>query len=116
VIDVFFSSFSIKTNFKMALLISAAVATGAWLYTAKTIDMQEKLQTEHHLATEDYSQKLPLQGVYQPYSKVAFSSNVGRGRFTSVKEGIDEQGAPVFYVDYASGAKTIQYHDPRIQL
>jgi hypothetical protein len=100
----------------MALLMCAAVAGGAWLYTAKTIDMKEKLNAEHERMTQDHTQQLPWQGVYVPFGKVVHSPDVLRGNFTSVQEGIDEQGAPVFYVDYANKSRVIQYHDPRIQL
>jgi hypothetical protein len=31
-----------------------------------------------------------------------------------VQEDVDELGATIFLVDYGSGAKTVQYIDPRI--
>lgn len=39
-----------------------------------------------------------------------------RGRFLSVTESRDLQGARIFLVDYGTGAKTIEYKDPRIVL
>ena len=44
----------------------------------------------------------------------AFVDN--RGRFESVEETLDVDGAKVFLVDYGNGQRVLQYHDPRIQL
>ena len=100
----------------MALLVAAGLATGAWIYAAKTIDMQEKVRTEYAAATEDYKKKRPAQGVWSPQSSQVFSPGRLRGSFYKVIEDVDERGVPVFYVDYGNGSLTRQWHDPRIQL
>ena len=101
----------------MSIFVAAAVATGGWLYAAKTLNMKEIASTTpHELATEDYSKKAPLQGYYQHFSKMVGSSQVARGQFQSVQEDVDERGAKIYKVRYSDGAITIQYHDPRVQL
>lgn len=100
----------------MALLVASIAGAGAWLYTAKVQSWREIAEDEERLSTENYKLKQPFLGHYQPYSKVALSSQVDRGQFHSVEESVDERGAKIFLVQYSDRAKTIQYHDPRIQL
>lgn len=100
----------------MSLLIPAIAGAGAWLYTAQALSWKQRLTNKNEINTDDLSRKAPVEGYYQPYHRVAQSLDVQRGRFRSVREGVDERGAKCFFVQYSDGARTIQYHDPRQQL
>ena len=100
----------------MSWLLLGAAATGAWMLTAKSMDLKQRLAIPQEIATEDRKLKRPLEGLWQDAKKVIFSSGAVRGNFRSVQPSIDARGAKIYITTYADGAKTILYHDPRVQL
>ncbi len=86
------------------------------MYSAKAYDLQDRMDVPVEIATEDRSLKVPLEGFWQPVSKVIASSQFLRGNFRDVQEGYDERGAKIYITTWQDGARTIQFNDPRIQL
>lgn len=98
----------------MAFFYPAAVASGAWLLGSYLYDLREKLDTPvADLVETNVAEREPFQGPIGHISKWIHSD---LRQFRSVQESVDELGAKIFLVDYGSGAKTIQYVDPRILL
>lgn len=95
----------------MSLLIPAVAASALWWYGAKAIDLQQKAREDYDLATQRPDKKAPFQGHYTSFGERSVSDN---RLFESVEMDYDANGAPIFLVDYGSGSRTIQYHDPRI--
>ncbi len=98
----------------MSVLIPVVTAAGAWYYAAHTLTLRDKARTATELATQNYEKRAPLNGYYGSFKDYLFAPM--RGRFRTVMEDIDVNGAKTFLVDYGNGQKVVQYHDPRIEL
>ncbi len=98
----------------MTLLLPVAAGAALWYGLAKSYDMQQKAKVPVELASQRSDTKAPLEGRYRPASSVHQMQN--QGRFVSVQEDHDVNGARIFLVDYGNGSQVIQYIDPRILL
>lgn len=96
----------------MAFLLPAAAASAFWVFGAYTWSL--KKQAELPAEDEIGQTNPPDQGQYEAPDKMTFAET--RGRFKSVTETVDVQGARVFLVDWGTGAKSYLYRDPRIVL
>ena len=94
----------------MAFFYPAALAAGAWSIGAYALDLKRQALSPP-VDEEGTPQGPPHFGAIGHISKWIHSD---RRRFVSVEESVDELGATIFLVDYGTGAKTIQYVDPRI--
>ncbi len=92
--------------------VPAAAAAATWYLGAYTMSLQRQAQIPAE--NEIGNTKQPFYGAWMPFSQMWAVDR--RGRFVSVTEDIDVTGAKVFLVDYGTGAKTVQYHDPRLVL
>lgn len=95
----------------MALFAAAAVGAGVLLY-AGTVDTTYKDLAAAKRASEESFARPLLEGQYSSFKKYAAADT--RLRFVAVKEITDVNGARVFLVDYGTGGKVLQYHDPRV--
>jgi hypothetical protein len=94
----------------MAFFYLAAAGAGAWLFGSYVYGLRQAQRAP--LDSDSVSgQPLPHFGAIGHISKWI---NSDLRQFHSVEESVDEQGATIFLVDYGSGARTIQYIDPRI--
>lgn len=98
----------------MSFFPLAAAAAGAWVYTAATLDWQNAHDAPIENVSQESDEKEPFRGAWGN-AKEWFLAQT-RGRFVSVAETTDVQGAPIFLVDYGNGQRVVQYHDPRIEL
>lgn len=92
--------------------VPAAAAAALWTTAAYTWSL--KNQASIPAENEIGNAKEPFYGAWMDYKQMWGVDT--RGRFVSVTEDIDVYGAKVFLVDYGTGAKTVQYHDPRCVL
>jgi len=94
----------------MAFFYPAAIAAGAWALGAYALDLKRKALV-HPVDENGTPQETPHFG---PVGHIGKWIRSDRRQFVSVQEDVDELGATIFLVDYGSGAKTVQYIDPRI--
>lgn len=99
----------------MALLYPAVAAAGVWALGSYTWNLKKGAQAAQNAEVDaQYQSPYPQQGQWMPIDQM-FLANT-RGRFRSVQESVDVQGAKIFLVDYGTGARTISYVDPRVVL
>lgn len=96
----------------MSFLVPATAAAATWFLTAYTWDLKAKASVPAE--NEIGNAQEPFYGAWTPFRDFWLCDR--RGRFTSVTEDVDVLGAKIFLVDYGTGSKTVQYHDPRIVL
>jgi hypothetical protein len=94
------------------LFVPAVAGAAFWWAAAKAYDVRERLDVPVELESQDPAVKAPFQGYFDHISKWNWVST--RGRFQSVQESTDVNGAIIFLVDYGNGSKVVQYFDPRI--
>lgn len=94
----------------MAFFYLAAAGAGAWLFGSYVYGLRQ-------------AQRSPLDPEAVSGQPESYFGGIGHiskwihsdlRQFHSVEKSVDEQGATIFLVDYGSGARTIQYIDPRI--
>ena len=93
----------------MAFFYPAAIAAGAWALSGYALDLKRQALAPP-VDDEGTPQGPPHFGAIGHISQWIRSD---RRQFLSVEEDVDELGAKIFLVDYGSGAKTVQYVDPR---
>lgn len=96
----------------MSLIVPAVVAAGA-LFIYSDVERKRAVEKVYQQEFEQSEAKNePHQGVYlDPRKQWAADT---RGRFVSMQEITDVNGARVFLVDYGTGGKVYQYADPRV--
>ena len=97
-----------------AMFYPLATATAFWGLYAYQHSLKQKLNVPVELASQDPQVAEPFQGGWGTFKDYALVET--RGRFRSVRKGIDELGAEFFLVDYGNGRPIKQYHDPRVLL
>jgi hypothetical protein len=96
----------------MTLLLPALAASGLWVLTAAAYDAKQKADVPIENASQNPQVKEAFQGAWSG-QKQWFGAPT-RGRFVSVQEDYDVNGARIFLVDYGNSSRVVQYHDPRI--
>jgi len=98
----------------MTLLLPVAAGAALWYGLAHSYNLKQRASVpiENHSQRSDV--KEPFQGAWGSIKQ--YCNTDTRGRFVSVQEDFDVNGAKIFLVDYGNGARTIQYHDPRVLL
>jgi hypothetical protein len=99
---------------EMAYWAATAVGSAFWLLAAKSIDMRARANEPEENKSQQSDEKEPFQGAWEPVKQ--YWNSTTRWRFNKVVEDTDVQGAKIYIVDYGNGARTIQYHDPRLLL
>jgi hypothetical protein len=99
----------------MSLLLPAMAATAVWFYGAKSYDLQQRANVPMENASQESDTKEPFRGAWGHIRNFGVFVNT-RGRFVSVTEDYDVNGAKIFLVDYGNGQRVVQYQDPRIEL
>ncbi len=94
------------------MFVPAVAGAALWFMVAKSIDLKDRLDQPVELESQDPAVKAPFQGYYDHVKHWSFANT--RGRFESVEETTDVNGAIIFLVNYGNGAKTVQFFDPRI--
>jgi hypothetical protein len=97
----------------MSFFYAGLAGAGLWALTSHGYNMQQQLQQPLENASQKTSEKEPFQGAWEDVSKQFGSTGMLRQRFVSVTEDTDVLGATIYIVDYGSGARTVQYQDPR---
>lgn len=100
---------------KMSLLLPALAATGVWLLGARSYDLKQRANVPLENASQESDVKEPFQGAWGHIRNFGIFTPT-RGRFRSVTEDYDVNGAKIFLVDYGNGQRVVQYQDPRIEL
>ncbi len=98
----------------MSWFYPALAGGGLWALGAHGYSLQQQAQQPVENASQNPQVKEPFRGAWQDISKQWGSQQEMRQRFVSVQEDTDVLGSQIFYVDYGDGARTVQYHDPRI--
>jgi hypothetical protein len=102
-------------NDMAALFIPAAAGCCAMMLGAYTYDLKQKLSVPADQNLDaPVNERLAFMGPYGHISQYIACDT--RGRFKSVRQTTDAQGADIFLVDYGTGALVTQYIDPRILL
>ncbi len=98
----------------MTLLLPAVAGAALWYATAYSYNLKQRANTPIENASQSSDVKEPFQGAMDHVKNWMWADT--RGRFVSVQEDFDVNGARIFLVDYGNGAKVTQYVDPRILL
>lgn len=88
--------------------------TVLWGLGSYAYSLKQRASMPIELESNDPLVKEPFQGAIGHIKQYAMTAT--RGRFRSVQETVDCQGATIFLVDYGNGEKVVQYIDPRILL
>ena len=95
------------------MFFTAAAATAVGLVLVAQ-SQQWKRDAQPKAPTSNPDSKPPFRGEWDAIRNWWHTDT--RGRFLSVTEDRDVNGAQIFLVDKGNGAKVVQYSDPREQL
>jgi len=98
----------------MSWFYPALAGSSLWLLGSYGYGLKQEAEQPIENASQNPKIKEPFRGAWEDVSK-QFGAPT-RQRFVSVEETTDVLGATIFLVDYGNGARTVQYHDPRILL